>query len=470
MRKGFIYTAIGKYSNYFLQLVVQMVLSRLLTPKQFGVAAIMQVFIVFFALMIEAGMGPAIVQNKSLTSNDNKVLFNFSIVLALIMSISFGFFGYFLSYFYNNPIFLYLTWLQAISIFFDGMNIVPTALLYKDKRFKTVNLNVVFANLVSGIIGVILAFLGFGVYALIWSAIITSFLKFTINIFFTDVSCTTKWNFEAMKKIWTFSKNQFLFNFINYFSRNSDNILIGKYMGATAIANYSKAYQLLTMPSSLLLGIISPVLQPVLSEYQDDVKYIRNISYQLVHILVLISLPLSIFISFSAKSIIFILFGKQWGGAVFSFGVLSLTIWSQIAIASFGGIIASRNKSGILVINGVLNAVVTVSSIIIGIALGSINTVAICLTFAFIANFFISSYIIIKSVLMDSMKNYYKLFYSPILLGFLVALSLGMIKVMNISNIWIILGANSTVFVVIFAIYLILTKEINNIKSIFRKE
>ncbi|AIS02727.1 lipopolysaccharide biosynthesis protein [Lactococcus lactis] len=470
MKKGFTYTAIGKYSNYLIQLVVQMVLSRLLTPKEFGVVAIMQVFIVFFALMVEAGMGPAIIQNKTLTYQDNNILFNFSAIFTVIVSIVFGFFGFFLSSFYNNSIFIQLTWLQSLSIMFDGLNIVPTALLYKNKKFKILNFNVVIANFISGALGVALAFYGFGVYSLIWYAICTSLLKFTLNMFFTNVSFVRELNLVAMKKIWSFSKNQFFFNFINYFSRNSDNILIGKFMGETAIANYSKSYQLLTMPSSLLLGIISPVLQPILSEYQDDVIYIRKISYKLVHFLVLISLPLSVFLSFTAQPIIFILFGNQWGNAVLPFRVLSLTIWSQIAVASFGGIIASRNKSEILVINGILNAIITVSSIIIGIIFGSINNVSICLTIAFIINFFISSYIIIKYVLDDHMKNYYKLFYSPILLSIIVSIFLWGVNIFNYSNVWLSFAINLIVFIVVFITYLAITKEINNVLKIFRKE
>lgn len=470
MRKAFIYTAIGKYSNYFIQLVVQMVLSRLLTPKEFGVVAIMQVFIIFFALMIEAGMGPAIIQNKTLTYQDNNILFNFSALFAIIVSIIFGFFGFFLSSFYSNSIFIQLTWLQSLSVMFDGLNIVPTALLYKSQKFKIVNFNVVTANFISGTVGVILAFLGFGVYSLIWYAIFTSLIKFTLNMFFTTVSFTRKWNLVALKKIWVFSKNQFFFNFINYFSRNSDNILIGKFLGETAIANYSKSYQLLTMPSSLLLGIIYPVLQPILSEYQDDVKYIREISYKLVHFLVLISLPLSILLSFTAQPIIFFLFGNQWGDAVFPFKSLSLTIWSQIAVASFGGIIAARNKSEILVINGLLNASITVSSIILGISFGSINAVSICLTIAFIINFFISSYTIIKYVLDDHMKNYYKLFYSPILLSIIIFIFLWLVNTFNYSNIWISFAINLIVFIIIFIAYLVITKEIDDVLKIFRKK
>ena len=71
-------------------------------------------------------------------------------------------------------------------------------------------------------------------------------------------------------------KNQFGFNFINYFSRNSDNILIGKFISTEALGNYNKAYQLLMYPNTIFSGIITPVLQPVLSDYESDVKTIKK--------------------------------------------------------------------------------------------------------------------------------------------------------------------------------------------------
>lgn len=117
LRKGFFFNAIGTYTNFLVQFLVQIILSRLLTPKEYGVVAIMSVFIIFFQVMIEAGLGPAIIQDKSLTNQSNRILYNFSAIFSLIFAIIFGFFGIVLSKIYGNPIYLSLTWIQAISVF-----------------------------------------------------------------------------------------------------------------------------------------------------------------------------------------------------------------------------------------------------------------------------------------------------------------------------------------------------------------
>lgn len=87
LKKGFIYTAIGTYANFIVQLLITSILSRLLTPKSYGVVAIMQVFIIFFSMLVEAGMGPAIIQNKKLTKADNQILFNYSSIFAIILAV-----------------------------------------------------------------------------------------------------------------------------------------------------------------------------------------------------------------------------------------------------------------------------------------------------------------------------------------------------------------------------------------------
>ena len=187
LREGFTFTAIGTYSNFLIQIIVQAILSRLLSPREYGIIAIMQVFIVFFAMLVEAGMGPAIIQNKKLTNRDNMNLFNFSAIFSIIFAIIFGFLGLLLTKIYMNPAYTYLTWIQSISILFIGLNIVPTALLNKRKQFKAVNFSTVVGGVLSGVVGVTMAFLGFGIYSLIASAITTAFVSFCLNRYFANI-------------------------------------------------------------------------------------------------------------------------------------------------------------------------------------------------------------------------------------------------------------------------------------------
>lgn len=423
-KKGMIFTGIGVYSNFLVQIIVNMVLSRLLTPKEYGVVAIMQVFIIFFAMMVEAGMGPAIIQNKKLNNSKIAILFNYSILIAIVFALLFGLFGYALSYIYNNKVYIELAWIQAISVLFNGINVVPTAVLNKNKQFKAVNFSLVFGNIIAAFIGITSAILGLGVYSLIFSSISVSFVNLCWNLFFTKINITKKMAFEPMKEILEFSVNQFGFNFINYFSRNADNILVGKFMGASALANYNKAYQLLMMPNTLFLGIINPVLQPVLSDYQDDVVYIRKTYYKIIHFLALIGIPLSIFLFFNSKEIIMIMFGSQWTQAITPFSILSLTVWCQLTLSSSGAIVQARNQPRLVLMNGLISAVIIVSSIIIGISFNSLNDLSIILSIGFFINFIVSFYRVVHLTLNSKMRYFLREFLSPLILGIILFLAL----------------------------------------------
>lgn len=467
--EGFTFTAIGTYSNFIIQIIIQAILSRLLSPKEYGVVAIMQVFIVFFAMLVEAGMGPAIIQNKMLTDDDNMSLFNFSAIFSFIFAVIFGFFGLLLARIYMNPAYIYLTWIQSISILFNGLNIVPVALLNKRKKFKAVNFSAVVGNVIAGVIGVIMAFLGFGIYSLIVSAITTSFVSFCLNRYFANIWFSTKWNKASLVAIWPVSRNQFGTNFINYLSNNSDNILVGKFMGDASLANYNKSFQLLTLPTTLLLNIVNPVLQPILSEYQDDVITIRTTYYSIVHLLALIGVPLSIFLSLSAKQIIFFFFGSQWEGAVVPFSYLAIIVWCQMTSYTNGAIWQSRNQTNYFLFSSIINTIIICLSIIVGILLGSINSVALCVAVANFVSFYWKFYFITKKALDDSLINLLKNFISPIVLGILTFIVLTLESFIDPSNVFFSLVIRGILTSSIIFGYIMLTSEKKKIGEFLNK-
>lgn len=468
--KGMIFTFFGTYSNFFVQLIVNMILSRLLTPEDYGVVAVMQVFIIFFQLMVESGMGPAIIQNKELTKKDFNIIFNYSFALALGMAILFGFFGQFLAYAYGNDIYIRLTWIQAISVFFSGLNVVPTAVLLKQLEFKVVNVNSLIANFCSAVTGISLSFLDFGVYALVFSVIISAMINLTLNFFYSKISFSGNWNIDPIRKIFEFSKNQFGFNFINYFSRNSDNILIGKFIGASALANYNKAYQLLMLPNQMFLNVINPVLQPVLAEYQDDVVYIRNFYFKIIKILAIIGMPLSIFLSLSSEQIIMIMFGSQWHSAVIPFSYLALTVWCQMTVSTTGAIFQARNQTRILFFTGLISAISLVSFILIGTFMGSIDSVAICLSIGFVLVFFWNFYQLIVKSLEYSIFKFLLLFKSGIFLSGIVFVSLRVVEELFVSpNFIYSFVLKSLVFMIVMGVYLYSTNDKQEILDLFRR-
>lgn len=238
-------------------------------------------------------------------------------------------------------------------------------------------------------------------------------------------------------------------------------------MGPAALGNYSKAYQLLMMPNSILLGIINPVLQPVLSDYQNDVSLIRETYFKILRLLALVGVSLSVFLSVFSKEIILFLFGNQWGLAVFPFRVLATTVWVQMTLSSTGAIFQARNKTRDLLTTGIYSAIILVASIVVGIVIGDLNSVAISLTIGFYINYFMNFSRVMKLALDSNIVVMLKEFKNPFIIGLieLVVLRLLYPLVIGINNVFLILLISGLIFAVVFLIASYFLGEIDLLKS-----
>ena len=200
-------------------------------------------------------------------------------------------------------------------------------------------------------------------------------------------------------------KNQFGFNFINYFSRNSDNILIGKFISTEALGNYNKAYQLLMYPNTIFSGIITPVLQPVLSDYESDVKTIKNISRYSSYFGIVWNAIINFLFSIIKTGYFFYVW-KSVGRCNITFSILALTVWIQMLVSSTGAIFQARNKTNYLMFGGLVSAFILVFSIVLGVSLKSIIYVSLFLTFGFVVNLIFSFWLLMTKALSSNLLEF----------------------------------------------------------------
>lgn len=468
-KKGVFFSAIGKYSNIIVQLLVQAILSRLLTPKEYGVVAVVNVFLVFFQMLADFGIGPAIIQNKKLAKKEINSIFIFSCYLALVLGIVFMLLGYPISLFYNDAIYIPISLVLGVCVFFYGVLVVPQNMLLREKNFMTVNMVTVIANVLSGVISVVLAVLGFSYYSLIISNTLKAAFLFFVFYFKTKLKIGFKLEMTPIKKIFSFSKNQFVFNFINYFSGNLDKILIGKYFSTSSLAYYDKSYQLSLYPNQILTNVIYPVIQPIMSDFETRMDKIKQVYLLLTRFLGTIGLSLSVFLFFSSKEIIFFLFGDQWGGSVPSFQILAFSVWIQLILTITGAIFQSANRTDLLLVSGVLTAVTNITAMIIGIGTGKIEFVALLLVIAFTINFMQTNYLLMYRMFDSNYLEFFKILFKPALMALSQIIVFAMLPVLPFSN-FIDLIVKGLIFVLVFGAGLIATGEMKVIRSIIIKK
>ena len=460
---GIGFTAISKYSGMFISLIITAVLSRILSPDDFGTVAIATVIISFFGIISDLGIAPAIVQNKELENTDINNLFSFTFWLSLIISILFFLSADLIANYYNSPQLVNICRILSLSLFFNTLNIVPNALLYRNKEFKFIAKRTFVVQMITGFVAIIAALNGSGIYALLINPVLSAIFIFIITFrrFPQQVLLTS--GFGTLKKIFSYSFYQFLFNLINYFSRNLDKLLIGRFMGMSQLGYYEKSYRLMMLPLQNITHVITPVMHPILSDYQDNVNYLEAAYLKIVRIMALIGFPLSVFLHFTAKELMLLIFGMQWEASVPVFEILALTVGIQIVLSTSGSIFQAAGDTKSLFICGLFSAFTNVSGMLIGIfVFKSLNAVAWSILITFTINFvqaYGQMYFITFKL---PIRSFLRLYVSPLLLSLLLFLVF-ILKdyFIPIDNLFFSLAVNTVLFFLLSIMYVQLAKEYN---------
>ena len=471
---GVFYTALAKYSGIVISLVVAGVLARLLTPDDFGIVAIATVIIAFFSIFTDMGISPAIVQNKALTEKDLSDIFSFTLWMGAGLSVLFFAASWPIAAYYESPILRTLCQLLCVNLFFASATIVPNALFFKNKEFKFIALRSFAVQVASGTAAVIAALNGAGLYALIISPILSSILLFIISLkrYPQHPAMTLGWG--ALRKIFSYSAYQFLFNVINYFSRNLDKLLIGKYMSMSDLGYYEKSYRLMMLPLQNITQVITPVMHPIFSDFQNDKAKLATSYERILRFLAFIGLPLSVLLFFTAEEVTLIIFGAQWLPSVPVFRLLSLSVGIQIILSSSGSIFQAAGDTRSLFVCGMFSSTLNVAGMLLGIFyFGTLTAVASCIVVTFTINFIQCYWQMYRATFRRSVRSFVRQLISPLVISVLMALVLTPMQyALDGMNIFVTIIAKAIVSFIIFGAYIQATHEfdiIGKVRSILCK-
>ena len=273
LASGVFYTSIAKYAGIVVTLVVSGVLARLFTPEEFGVVNIATVVIAFFAIFSDLGIGPAVIQHKNLDKRDLGGIFSLTLWSGAVMALLFFAASGLIASFYDDSAELRNTLrILSANLFFAAANIVPNGLILKEKRFRFAAVRSLSVQVVGGAAAIAAAYAGAGIYALTINPVFSSLMLFVINYRQNPLSVHLKPGKAAVGKVFSFSAYQFSFQLLNYFSRNLDKLLMGRYMSLSQLGYYDKSYRLMMLPLQNIAYVVSPVMHPIFSEMQNDLR------------------------------------------------------------------------------------------------------------------------------------------------------------------------------------------------------
>jgi PST family polysaccharide transporter len=446
--------ALANYSGVIVGLIITAVLARLLSPSDFGVVAIAMVFITFFSLLSDAGIASAIIQFKELNRKDISNIFGFAFWTGCLLSVIFLVLAPFIARFYEKEILINICRILSIQVFITTLNIVPNALLLKEKKFNIIAYRRVSIQLFCGIIAILAAIYGAGLYALLIAPVAGSILELIVNMYFSKIQLNILCNLSPIKQIFSFSAFQFSFSFINYFGRNLDKLIIGKSIGISQLGFYEKSYRLMMLPIQNTTGIVSPVLHPILSDFQKTPEVIFNAYLKITKLLANISFPVAVIFFFIANELILLVFGTQWGDAVPAFRILSISIALQIPMVTAGAIFQSLNKTKELFILGTLNVLIAVGGLLIATRFyGTIEAIGIAFVITCFISFINSFWTITKYAFHKSFGIVLKIFFMPFLCYIIQFLILYFLSNYMDYSIWLSLSLKVSVWMFLTFLY-----------------
>lgn len=309
---GVFWTSIEKFGCQIINLVLGISIARILSPGDYGIIGMTSIFIAIGTTLIDSGFGSALIQNRDRKEEDYSTCFYFNIAIGVIIYIILYLAAPYIAIFYAIPLLRSVIRILGLTFIFNSLTISQTAKLTIEFRFKALSIITISSQLLTGIVGLILAFTGFGVWALVLQQISAAFFRFLF------IEMLTKW-----KPSLVFTKSAFfrLFNYgskitcssiINTIYNNSYTLVIGKVFSVNDVGYFSRGIQFATLPSTSLMQIIMKTAFPVMSNVQDDTERLRRAYLKFLRSSVFILYPILFSLAVLGQPLIQILLGEKW--------------------------------------------------------------------------------------------------------------------------------------------------------------
>lgn len=371
--RGGMITFASQGASVAIQVASTVVLARLLTPEDYGVMAMVAAVTAFAGLFRDLGLSSAAIQKKDLTRAQQSNLFWLNVALGCALTVLLAAASPLVARFYGRPEVRPVTLALSLSFIISSLSAQSGALLVREMRFGRQSVGIICGALVSLSVSITLALHDFRYWALVWGqlagAAATTTLLFSLSSFRPGLPSRG----TGLKAMVKFGANITAFDFVNYFHRNLDKILIGKFWSADMLGLYSRAYSLLMFPITNLRGPINAVAFPAMSRLQNEPQAYRAYYRKITSLLGLLSMPCAAFLWLDAASIIQLALGRQWMEAVPIFSVLALVAFIQPSHTLWGVVLLSSGRPHRYLKLGIVNTGFSVVGILGGLPWGAIG-------------------------------------------------------------------------------------------------
>lgn len=313
---GMKWSAIERFAVQGIQFVIGLILARLLTPSDYGIIGMLAIFMAISQTIIDSGFSKALIQKQDRTEVDFSTAFFFNIIVGLICYLILFLASPYIASFFNEPVLKDVLRVLAINLFLNSLAVVPVAKLSINVDFKTQSKASIGSTILSGALGIVLAYRGVGVWALVAQSVSHSFANVVLLWFLLKWKPQWKYSWESFKKLFGYGGNVLVAGIISTIYANINTLVIGKFYTPKDLGYFTRGQQFPTLLSSNLTTIVQRVTFPILSKIQDDDNRLASVYRDYIKISSLGIFFLLIFLSSIAEPLVTFLLTDKWIDAV----------------------------------------------------------------------------------------------------------------------------------------------------------
>lgn len=389
---GITWSIIDNAYTQIVTFVVGIILARLLEPKEFGLIGMIMIFIAIAQSFVDSGFSQALIRKKDCNEKDYNTVFYFNISISVIFYLILFVSADLISSFFNQIELINIIKVMGLSVILNGLGIVQGAQLTKEIDIKTQTKISAVANTISGILSIILAYIGFGVWSLVWRTISNNLFRIVLLWMWHKWRPKLVFSLQSFKELFGFGSKLLASGLLNTIFENLYYLVIGKYFSAQQLGYYTRALTFANLPSSNINGVIQRVSYPVLAKIQDDTNSLKAGFKKLIKNTMFITFVLMLIMVAVAEPLILTLIGIKWQQSVIYLQLLSFALMLYPLHSLNLNVLNVKGRSDLFLKLEIIKKILVIPVIIIGILLGIVPMLIGMIIHSFVCYFLNSRY------------------------------------------------------------------------------
>lgn len=330
-KKGLYWSFFNQFSNYGMQFCVGIVMARLLSPSDYGITALPGVFLAIAAVFQDSGMAGALIRKPEIEEKDYSTLFLYSIGMGILMYAALFFASPYIASYFETPVLIPLVRVTALTFLWGPITTVQYVILKRKLDFKTPTKISIATKIFSAIVGITMAYMGYGLWALVISGVLSGFLNLILIVWAVRWYPRTGWSNESFKYLWGYGNKMLASSLLETAYSNITPLFVAKYYSPADLGVYNRARNYAIMPSQNVTGVIQNVTFPVLSKMQDDDESLARNYRRMLKTTAFVVFPLMMILAGLARPLIITMITAKWEACIILLQLLCFSLmWYPI--------------------------------------------------------------------------------------------------------------------------------------------